>query len=327
MNLFTSLLVAAASLSVGLSGVVYAQADAKFPTKPVTLVVPFTANSGSDIIARLAGPKLSAKWAQTVIVDNKPGASGTIGANAVARAAPDGHTILMMINSFVMTPAMYKNMPYDPAADFISVTKLAEANFAFAVHPAVPAKDMKSLFDYIKKNSGKVNYASPGNGTPHHLAMELLKSKYNLNVSHVPYKGISGALTDLMGGQVELMFGTVHSMRPYAESGKVRLLAVTGQGRNPLAPNIATFHEQGIDVMDSVDAWYGVMVPAKTPAPIVAQLHADFTAVMGSDEIKAELAKVGIAVQTGSPAQMSNQVKTDLARWRKVITDAGITAD
>ena len=293
----------------------------------MTLVVPYTANSGSDIIARIVAPRLQARWGQPVIVDNKPGASGNLGTNAVAKAAPDGYTLLMMINSITMVPSLYKSTPYDLAADFAPIAKLAEAGYAIAVHPSVPAKDVPSLIAYAKKNPGKINYASPGAGTPQHLAMVLLASRYELDILHVPYKGIAGALTDLMGGQVQTMFATLHSLLPSAQSGRLRLLAVTGAARNPLAPEIPTFREQGIDVLESVDAWYGVMAPARTPPELVARLQRDFVAVLAMDDVKAEMARLGLAVAPGSPDRLGALVKSDLVRWRKVIKDAGITAE
>ncbi len=304
-----------------------AQAAGTFPSKTVTLVVPFTPSSGSDIIARILAPKLAARWGQSVIVDNRPGASGNIGAQQVVTAAPDGHTLLMAINSFTMTPAVYKTRPYDAIADFVPVVKLAEAGYAFAVNPSVKATDMASVMALIKSGGGKVNYASPGNGTPQHLAMELFKSSYGLDVLHVPYKGIQGALTDLMGGQVQMMFATVHSMRPLEQAGKLRFLAVTGEARNPIAPEIPTFKEQGINVMDGVDAWYGVLAPARTPPDVVARLNRDFIEVMAMDDVKSALAKQGLSVRTSSPAQLAALVKSDLARWQKVVKDANITAD
>ena len=313
-----------------LSAPVLAQTPAKFfaPTKTVTLVVPFTANSGSDIIARIVGPKLAARWGQAVIVDNKTGASGTLGANAVAKAAPDGHTLLMAVDSFTMVPAVLKTIPYDPVADFAPVAKLADVSYALAVNPGVPAKDMKQLMAWIKTNPGKINYASPGNGTPHHLTMELLKARFGLDIVHVPYKGIAGALTDLMGGQVQVMYGSVTSMKPFAQSGKLRLLAVTGATRSPLAPDVPTFREQIIEGMDSSDAYYFVLAPASTPPELVARLNSDFAAVTNADDVKAELAKLGLIVRTGeTSAQLGARIKVDLARWRKVVTDAGITAD
>ena len=304
-----------------------AQTATAFPTKPVTLVVPFTPSSGSDIIARIIAPKLAARWGQAVVVENKPGASGNLGAKQVATAAPDGHTLLMAINSFTMTPAVYKAMPYDAVADFAPVAKLAEAGYTFAVNANLPARDMSSLTAYAKKSEGKLNYGTPGNGTPQHLAMELFKAGAGVNIVHVPYKGIQGALTDLMGGQVQMMFATVHSMRPPVESGKVRALAVTGATRNPLTPDIPTFREQGITYMDSIDAWYAVLAPAQTPADLVARLNKDFIEVMNTEDVKSALAKQGLSIKTSSPPQLAAIIKADLARWKKVVTDANITAD
>ena len=327
MNIISLITIAGLASHALTTAAADAQTPQSFPNKLVTLVVPFTASSGSDIIARIIAPRLSAKWGQPVIVDNKPGASGNIGATQVAKAPADGHTLLMAINTFTMTPALYKNLPFDPVKDFEPVAKLAEAGFAFSVNPSLPAKDMKSLFAYIKSNPGKINYASPGNGTPHHLAMELLKSEFALDLVHVPYKGIAGALTDLIGGQVQMMFGSVHSLRPYAQAGQLRLLAVTGVSRTALAPEVPTFREQGISVMDSVDAYYFVLAPARTPPHVVAQLNRDFVAVMNEEHVKSELAKLGLTVRTSSADQLAAMVKADLPRWKEVVTRAGITPD
>ena len=324
MKKFKVLLIATALAASMFSP---ANAQTGFPTRPVTLVVPFTASSGSDTISRIIAPKLSARWGQPVIVDNKPGASGNLGAKAVASAAPDGHTLLMAINSFTMTPAIYKSLNFDPVNDFVPVAKLAEAGYTFAVNANVPAKDMRSLIAYAKQNPGKLNYASPGSGTPQHLAMELFKAGAGVNVVHVPYKGIQGALTDIMGGQVQMMFATVHSMRPPIESGKVRPLAVTGATRNPLSPDVPTFREQGINYMDSIDAWYAVLAPVHTPADLVARINKDFVEVMNDPEVKAALGKQGLSIRTSSPAELTAIIKSDLTRWKKVVTDANITAD
>lgn len=312
---------------VALLGAVSAQAQVVFPSKTVTLVVPFTPSSGSDIIARIMAPRLAARWGQPVVVDNKPGASGNIGAQFTVTAPPDGHTLLMAINSLTMTPAVYKVLPYDAVSDFTPIVKLAEAGYAFAVHPSVPATDMASLMVWIKKNSGKVNYASPGNGTPQHLAMELFKLHYGLDILHVPYKGISGALADLTGGQVQMMFATLHSLRPLEQGGKLKFLAATGLTRNPLAPELPTFKEQGIDAMDGVDAWYGVMGPARMHADLALRINRDFIEVLNQDEVKSALAKQGLSIRTNTPAQLAALVKSDLARWAKVVKEAQISAD
>ena len=298
-----------------------------FPDRPVVLVVPFTPSSGSDIIARILAPKLSERWKQPVVVDNKPGASGNLGAQFVSQAAPDGHTLLMAINTITMTPAIYKNMPYDTVNDFAPVLKLTEAGYALAVHPSVTAKDMSALVAQSKRSPGSMNYASPGNGTPHHLAMELFKSASGLDATHVPYKGIQGALTDLVGGQVQMMFGTVHSLKPHTQSGRVRLLATTGTSRSAQAPDVPTFKEQGIAVMDHVDAWYAVMAPARTPSDLIQRLNRDFIEVMNQDDVKAALTQQGMVVRPSTPEQLGTLIKSDLARWKKVVTDARIAAD
>ena len=317
-----------ATLTGGLLSIsALAQSPATFPSKTITLVVPFTPSSGSDIIARIIAPKLATKWGQPVIVDNKPGASGNLGAQAVAKAPPDGHTLLMAINTFTMTPAIYKNLGFDPITDFSPITKLAESGFAFAVNPTVPAKDIKSLIVLAKKNAGKLNYASPGNGTPHHLAMELFKTSYQLDILHVPYKGIQGALTDLMGGQVQMMFATVHSTRPLEQAGKMRFLAVTGDTRNPSVPDIPTFKEQGIHDMEGIDAWFAVLAPSRTPTETISRINRDFIEVMNAPDTKAELAQKGLNVATSTPTQLATIIKTDLARWKKVVIEANIVAD
>ena len=327
LNGFTSTLSALAVSALVLSGAAKAQTNPVFPARTVTLVIPFTPGSGSDLIARIIAPRLSARWGQPVIVDNKAGASGNLGHNFVAKAAPDGHVLMLTADSFTMAPAIYKSMPYDPANDFAPVVSLADASYAFAVNPSVPAKDLKSLIAYLKANPGKVNYGTPGNGTPHHLSMELFKSKAGVDILHVPYKGISGALTDLMGGQVQLMYGTTNSLAPYVASGKVRLLAITGSARSHQVPDVATFHEQGMDAMDAGSAYYFVAAPARTSPELVARLNGDISAVINAGDVKAELLKLGLSVRTGTPAQLGAAVKSDLVRWRKVVTDAGITAD
>jgi tripartite-type tricarboxylate transporter receptor subunit TctC len=304
-----------------------AQPARAYPTHAVTLVVPFTPGSGSDTISRVVGPKLAAKWGQPVVVDNKPGASGNLGAAFVAKAPPDGHTLLMAINTYTMTPAVYKNMPFDALRDFAPIAKIAEADYALAVHPSVPATDMRSLLAYVKSNPGRLNYGSPGNGTPHHLAMELFKGNYGAFVVHVPYKGIAGALTDLMGGQVQMMIATVPSLRPHAQAGRVKLLGVTGDARSSLIPDVRTFREQGFPALAGIASWYAVLAPARTPPELVSRLNRDFIEVMNTEEVKAELAKQGIQVTTSTPAELQALVERDIASWQQVVTKAGIKAD
>ena len=278
-----------------------------FPSRPVTLIVPFTPGTGIDILARAIGPKLSERWKQPVVVENKPGASGNIGHALVAKAAPDGYTLLVTVNSYTITPALFKNLPYDPASDLAPISKIASATYTFVVNPNVfPARNMQEAIALIRANPGKYYFASPGSGTPHHVGMELIKLRLGLTATHVPYKGLSGALTDLVGGQVHMMFTLIHSSIPHVRSGRIRALAVTGAQRSPQFPEAPTFHEQGIDFMDDVDAWYAVMAPGKTPVDLLHQ---------------------GMIPTSSTPAELGAVIQSDLARWAKVIQDAKITID
>ena len=312
-----------------LTATVFAQTSASnFPSRPVTLVVPFTPGSGSDTISRIIGPRLAERWKQAVVVENRAGASGNLGADRVAKAAPDGLTLLMAINTFTMTPAMYKSLPYNPIADFTPITRLASANFALVVNSDVPAKDVKSLVAWVKSQpAGKLNYGSPGNGTPHHLGMELMKSSVGIDVVHVPYKGISGALTDLLGGQVQMMFASFHSVLPQVRAGKLRMLGLTGATRSTLLPDVPTFREQGLTVLEAVDAWYAVMAPAGVAPALAERLHRDFVEVMQEGDVRSKLAEQGLIVQTGTPAELRDLIASDIARWKKVVADARIQAE
>jgi len=299
-----------------------------FPARTVVLVVPFTPATGIDILARAIAPKLSGRWKQPVVVDNKPGASGNIGTDFVAKAAPDGYTLMVTVNTYTITPALFKNLPYDPVEDLAPVGKIALATYTFAVNPSVfPANDMKEAVALIRANPGKYFFASPGSGTPHHVGMELIKQRLGLEVTHVPYKGFAGAMTDLVGGQVQMMFTLIHSSIPYVRAGKLRALAVTGAERSPQYPEAPTFREQGIDFMDDVDAWYAVMAPGKTPAALVARLNADVSAVMALPDVREQLVRQGLIPVTSTPGELAALIKADLARWGKVVRDANIKVD
>ena len=299
-----------------------------FPSRPVTLVVPFSPGTGIDILARALQPKLQERWKQPVVVENKPGASGNIGTDYVAKAAPDGHTLMVTVNTYTITPALFKNMPYDAATDLAPVSKIAIATYCFAVNPTVfPVNNMAEAIAAIRANPGKYYFASPGNGTPHHVGMELIKLRLGLDATHVPYKGFAGAMTDLVGGQVQMMFTLVHSAIPHARSGRIRILAVTGAQRSPQFPEAPTFREQGIDFMDDVDAWYAVMAPGKTPPDLVARLNADVNAVMALPDVRENLTKQGLIPVTSTPQELADLIKADLPRWRKVVTDAKIKID
>jgi tripartite-type tricarboxylate transporter receptor subunit TctC len=299
-----------------------------FPSRPVTLVVPFSPGTGIDILARVIGPKLSGKWGQPVVVENKPGASGNIGTDFVAKSPPDGTTLMVTVNTFTITPSLIKNTPYSIVEDFSPISKIATATYCFAVNPKVfPANNMQEAIALIRKNPGKYFFGSPGNGTPHHIGMELIKLRLGLDVTHVPYKGFAGAMQDLVGGQVQMMFTLVHSAIPQARAGRIRILGVTGAKRSAQFPEAPSFREQGIDFMDDVDAWYAVMGPAKLAPEIVSKLNADVNEVMGMPDVQANLLKQGLLPTTSTPQALGALIKSDEARWAKVIADAKITAD
>src|SRR5436853_1542980 len=266
-----------------------------FPNRPVTLIVPFSPGTGIDILARVVAPKLGDKWGQPVVVENKPGASGNTGTVLVAKAPADGYTLMVTVNTFTITPALIKNTPYDVLQDFSPISKIATATYCFDVNPSVfPAKNMQEAIALIRQNPGKYFFASPGNGTPHHIGMELIKLRLGLQATHVPYKGFAGAMQDLIGGQVQMMFTLVHSSIPHARAGRLRILGVTGAKRSPQFPDLPTFREQGIDFMDDVDAWYAVIGPAKLAPELLAKLNADVNAVIALPEVKDNLLKQGL---------------------------------
>lgn len=299
-----------------------------FPSRPVTLVVPFSPGTGIDILARVIAPKLSEKWGQAVVVENKPGASGNIGTDFVAKSPADGYTLMVTVNTFTITPSLLKNTPYDVLEDFSPISKIATATYCFDVNPNVfPAKNMQEAIALIRQNPGKYFFASPGNGTPHHIGMELIKLRLGLQATHVPYKGFAGAMQDLIAGQVQMMFTLVHSSIPQARAGRIRILGVTGAKRSPQFPELPTFREQGIDFMDDVDAWYAVIGPAKLAPELVARLNADVNAVMALPDVKEGLIKQGLIPATSTPGELSALIRSDVPRWAKVISDAKITAD
>jgi len=300
----------------------------QFPSRPVTLVVPFSPGTGIDILARVIAPKLSEKWGQGVVVENKAGASGNIGTDFVAKSAPDGYTLMVTVNTFTITPSLIKNTPYNVETDFSPISKIATATYCFAANPKVfPARDMREAVQMIRENPGKYFFASPGNGTPHHIGMELINLRLGLKSTHVPYKGFAGAMQDLVGGQVHMMFTLVHSAIPQAQAGRIRILGVTGPKRSPQFPEAPTFREQGIDFMDDVDAWYAVLGPAKLPPELATKLNADVNAVLGLPDVRANLLKQGLIPVTSTPAELAALIKSDVPRWAKVIADAKITAD
>ena len=320
---------------LALAGVVLtcsasAQAPSKsvqpYPNRPVQIIVPFTPGTGMDILARTVGQKLSERWGQPVVVDNRPGASGNIGTDMVVKAAPDGYTMLITANTLVMTVSLYRNVPYDPIRDLAPVEKMATGTMAVTLNPAVPAHTLRELVAYAKANPGKLAYGSPGVGTPQHLATELFKSTTGIDMLHVPYKGSAGAITGLLSGDVAIMFNALHAVLPQVKAGKISAIAVGGPRRSRVAPDIPTFAESGYPDFD-VDFWYGLLVPAATPKDIIAKLNQDITQILNTPEMRETLSNQGLETGTSTPEQFGALIRTDLARWANVVKSAGITAE
>ena len=325
MDRIAALAVATCFAVIGVAPAARA-ADA-WPNRPVKIVVPYTPGTGIDILARTLGQKLGDAWKQAVVVENKPGASGAIGSEAVAKAAPDGYTLLMQAATIAMDPNLHPKSSYDPVKDYAPVLPVALGYMGLVVNPAVNATTVAELVALAKSKPGALTYASPGPGTPHHLAMELFKARMGINVLHVPYKGTGGAVQDLLGGQVNMMFLPVHVALPQVEAGKLRLLAAGGTRRAAATPNVPSLAEaSGIADID-VDIWYGLYAPAGTPPAIVARLNADVNALLKSPEVVDVLAKQGLTPTGGSPSDLATLTATDLARWGRVIREAHITAD
>ncbi len=304
-----------------------ALAQDSYPSKPIKILVPFTPGTGIDILARALGQRLGEKWNQPVIVENRPGASGNIGTEAAARSPADGYTLLMTANTIVLNRSLYKRVPYDPIKDFAPVAPLAVGSLALTTHPSVKANTAKEFIDLAKANPGKINYGSPGNGTPHHLAMELFKLGAGIDVAHVPYRGSGGAVQDLLGGQISVMFLPIHVALPYVEAKRLNLLTAGGTRRAAVTPNVPSLAEAtGIGNVD-VDIWYAVYVPSGTPAGVIEKLNSELNAILKTPEVKDALVKQGLMPTGGTAEQLANLTKTDLERWAKVVQQAKIEAD
>ena len=308
-----------------LLGVTAAFAQA-WPSQPIRLVVGFTPGTGIDIIARSVGQKLQERLGQPVIVENKPGASGNIGTEAVARAKPDGHTLLVTVSTIVMNPALYKSLPFDPLKDFAPISLTAWGSLVLAVPGSAKIDSAAQLVAATKAAPGKLNYASPGVGTPHHLAMELFKNVTATNITHVPYKGTAGAITDLLGGQIDAMFAPIHVALPHVKSGKLRALALGSTKRHPTAPDLPTLAELGIPGVE-VDMWYGFLAPQGTPRDVVAKINAELKAIIALPDIQSSFAAQGLDPATSTPEDFQAVMERDTARWARVVSQAKITGE
>jgi tripartite-type tricarboxylate transporter receptor subunit TctC len=299
-----------------------------FPAnKPVRIIAPFGPGSTIDIMGRLLTPKLTESLGTPVIVENRPGAGGAIGMDATAKAAPDGHTLAIgALGPLAMNPVLYPKTPFDPVKDFAAVSLLATGPVAIVVHPSIPAKTIRELVALAKAKPGQLNYGSPGVGSSPHLTGELFKLETGTNLVHVPYKGNAEALTDLIGGQVSIVFSGVPPVVPMVKAGKVRALATTGKTRNASLPEAPTIAEAGLKGAE-VLIWYGVVAPAATPKDIITRLNRDIVKAMATPDLKEKFLQQGVDPETSTPEQFAQMIRDEHARWTKVIRTAGIRLD
>lgn len=297
-----------------------------YPTRPVKIVVPFAAGGPADNYARFMGQQLQAALGQNFIVENKPGAGSIIGTDFVAKAAPDGYTLLLMSNAQTVNESLVATKPYSLLKDFVGIAPINYSDLLLVVHPRVAAKNLQELIALAKKQPGKLNYASSGNGTPYHMAGELFKAMAGIDIIHVPYKGSSGARTDLLGGQVDLMFDAVTTMTDYARAGTVRGLATTGAVRSDILPDVPTMSEAGV-VGYETTIWLGLMAPKGTPVSIINRLNATMTAIVTRPEIKKQWAEKGAMPLTMSPLEFQIYLERDVVKWAKIVKLSGAKPD
>jgi tripartite-type tricarboxylate transporter receptor subunit TctC len=295
-----------------------------YPTKPIRFIVPFAPGGNTDVQARLIGQKLTDAMGQQVIIDNRPGAGGTIGVDMAAKAAPDGYTlVLASFGNILVGPSLYKKLPYDPVKDLAPVILVSEPAGLIVVHPSVPVKSLRELIDYAKANPGKLNYASAGNGTWNHLFAEQLKSITGIQIAHVPYKGAGPAMTDVVGGHVQVMFAPFPSARTHLKSGRLRALAVTGTKRSLLFPQVPTVAQAGLPNY-SAASWFGILTPAGTSRAIIARVNQEVNRAFAMPEIKAAYAAEGLEPSGGSPEDMAKSIRDGMAKWGRLVQQLGI---
>lgn len=298
-----------------------------YPAKPVTIVVPFAPGGTTDILARIVGQGLSGELGQPFIVDNRAGAGGNIGASLAAKAPADGYTLFMgTVGTHAINQALYKKMPFDPVKDFAPISRVATVPNLLVAHPSQPYKTVKELIAYAKANPGKVTYGSPGSGSSPHVSGELFKSMTGTELLHVPYKGSAPAMTDLLGGQISIMFDNLPSAIQHVRSGKLRPIAITTAKRSPELPDIPTIAEAGVPGYEAM-SWFGLFAPAATPKPVLDQLNAALVKVLNQPDVKKKIAEQGGDVVAETPAQFAAFIQSESVKWGKVVKASGATVD
>ena len=293
---------------------------------PLRLMVPFTPGTGIDLIARTLGPKLSERLNRPVVVENRVGASGNIGTEAVVRAAPDGSTLLVSVNTLVMNRSLYPQLPFDPVQDLEPITQTSWGQLLLVTHPNSGYRTATELAQAARRQPGKINYASPGVGTPHHLSMELFKNTARIFLTHIPYRGTGPAVTDLLGGQVDAMFLPIHVALPHIRSGRLIALAIGSHKRHALLPDLPTVAEQQLGDVN-VDMWFGIFAPKGTPPEIIQSLNREINQLLVGEDVKKAFVSQGMDPRGSTPQEFAQLVRRDADRWAKVVKEQGIRAE
>ena len=295
----------------------------EYPTKPIRWIVPYPPGGTSDFVARLIGQKLTEAWKQPVLVDNRGGANGNIGTEMVARAAPDGYTLLLVANALTINQSVYSNLTFDAERDFTPITTILTQSNVIAVHPSLPVKSVKDFIALARSRPGELNYASGGAGNQNHLAAELFARMAGVKFTHVPYKGMSLGIAALLTGEVQFTFATLVSLAPYLKSGRVRVLAVTSSERVSSMPELPTVAQAGVPGFEA-SSWVGVLVPAKTPMPIVGRLHQEIVRILKTPDVNEQIARTGAEVAANTPEQFAAIIRSDIKRYSELTKAIGI---
>jgi len=319
-----SALIAVAALALGQASVALAQAA--YPTKPVKIIVPYSAGGPADIYARFVGDRLQKAMGQPFVIENRPGAGAIIGTDAVAKSPPDGYTLLMMSNTHTVNESLFTKKPYALLRDLAPIAPINYSDLILVVHPSVPAKNLKELIALAKAKPGALNYASSGPGTPYHMAGELFKAMAGVDLVHVPHKGSAEARTDVLAGNVQMMFDAITTMAPLVQSGKVRAIATSGKTRSSIMPNVPTLNEAGVPGYDAV-IWLGMMAPAGTPKAVIDTLNAAIQKIVSAPEVKDAWAKQGAVPMRMSPDEFGKFIEQDIQKWAKVVKFSGAQID
>jgi len=318
--------VARRALAAALCGAAFGASAQAYPTKPVHIIVPFASGGPADIYARFVGQRLQEALGQAFVVEDRPGGGSLIGTDAAAKSPADGYTLLMMSNTHTVNESLIAKKPFELMRDFVPVSPVNYSDLVLVVHPSVPANSLKELIALAKAKPNAMNYASSGPGTPYHMAGELFKAMAKVEIVHVPYKGSSGARTDILGGQVQMMFDAITTMAPNVRAGKLKAFGTTGKARSPVLPDVPTVSEAGVPGYEAV-IWLGIMAPAATPKPIVERLNAEIRKVVNNAEVKDAWAKQGAAPMNMSPDEFGQYMKEDIAKWANIVKISGAKVD